>query len=64
MSGLTAEHLRWLGKILEDGPEKGGSRQYIVPDDVHDLLVEKAYIRWDRGVLVITEAGVRALERH
>ena len=64
MSGLTAEHLRWLGKILEAKPEKAGSRQYIVPDDVHDLLVEKAYIRWDRGVLVITEAGVRALERH
>lgn len=64
MSGLTAEHMRWLGKILEDKPEKAGSRHYVVPDDVHDLLVEKGYIRWDHGVLVITDAGVRVLERH
>ena len=60
---MTPEHMRWLRKIRDYESEEAGSRRYVVPDDVHDLLVDRGYIRWDRGVIVISAAGMRALER-
>ena len=44
---------------------RGTSTQerYVLPDDVHDALVEKGYIRWERGVLLITASGILALAR-
>lgn len=59
---LTQVQLEWLRKIAAARPE-GAHRQFVLPDDVHDVLIDKGYIRWERGVVLVTTAGILALAR-
>lgn len=60
---LDDEHAHWLKKVLESRPRRGAPDQFVIPDDVHDALVEKGLIRWQNGAVEITLEGIRAIAR-
>ena len=59
LSQAEAECLR---KVAAARPADAQDR-YVLPDDVHDSLIDKGYIRWERGVVLITTSGILALAR-
>ena len=59
---LTQTQVECLRKIAASRSADPHQR-YVLPDDVHDLLIEKGYIRWERGTLLITTTGILALAR-
>ena len=59
---LTQAQLECLRKVAAARPESAHAR-YVLPDDVHDVLIDKAYIRWERGVVLLTTTGILALAR-
>ena len=61
---LTDEQARWLRRVLETRPKRGGLDVFTIPDDVHDALVEKGFIRWVRGQVEISLEGIRAISRY
>jgi hypothetical protein len=60
---LSDEQARWLTKVLESRPRKGAPDQFVIPDAVHDALVEQGLIRWHQGHVEITLEGIRAVAR-
>lgn len=60
---LTQEQASWLRKIVASNTAHDASGHYVIPDEVHDALVEKGYLRWERGVVFVTPAGAAALDR-
>ena len=60
---LTRAQAESLRKVAASRPVTA-HEQYVLPDDVHDVLIEKGYIRWERGVVLVTTAGILALARN
>ena len=59
---LTQVQLEGLRKVAASRPASTRG-QFVLPDDVHDVLVDKGYIRWERGILLVTPSGILALAR-
>ena len=59
---LTQAEVECLRKVAAARPDNA-RRQYVLPDDVHDVLIDKGYIRWERGVVLVTTTGILALAR-
>ena len=60
---LTQAQLEYLRKVAASRALTA-HEQYVLPDDVHDILIDKGYIRWERGVVLVTAAGILALARN
>ena len=60
---LTDEQAYWLKRVLESRPRQTPPDQFSIPTDVHDVLIDKGFIRRHRGAVEITLDGIREVAR-
>ena len=58
---LSNEEAASLDLIIQLAPV---SPRAEIADRVHDALIERGFIRWVGGILIVTPKGIEALGRH
>ena len=61
---LTEEQAHWLRRVLQTRPKRGGLDVFTIPDNVHDALIGKGFIRRIHGHVEISLEGIRAISRY
>lgn len=61
---LTEEQARWLRRVLQVRPKRGGLDVFTIPDEIHEALMKKGFIRWVHGQVEISLEGIRAISRY
>lgn len=63
-SELNDEQAYWLRRVLETRPRLGLRELVAIPETVHDMLVDKGFIRRRQEIVEITLEGINAIARY